>query len=354
VDGSQAVIAALLASHYVRAVDADELSGVPADQLAVVLGDVNTRVVAESALPRITAATRRASSGVGMSVREVGGAVEIDRVLPKSPAAAAGMRSGDVVMTVDGEPVSGASAEQVLAMVRGGQRFTRLTIRRAEAASTVTVNQTASRDWLVTAELRASGSHHVGYIALLDLDDAVSDQVRAGVRTLLDQGAEAVVLDLRGAVGHLESEAVQVAEVFLPPTSPVLVERGAHIQTSTMTTGRAPEDVRVPLALLVDGQTAGSAELLAGALRDNGRAQLVGEKTFGQGTKQDAVRLQDGAALMFTSAEYLTPNGLTFDRVGLSPDVVSPTQQDHDQDPAFEMSLAMLLPEAVRLEAETG
>ena len=98
----------------------------------------------------------------------------------------------------------------------------------------------------------------------------------------------------------------------------------------------------VPVAVLVDGQTASSAEILAGALRDNGRAELFGSTTFGKGRIQDIVTLHTGGAFKYTFAEYLTPSGFALDRVGLTPDVVVPQSTNTLADPVFEMSVADL------------
>jgi carboxyl-terminal processing protease len=142
--------------------------------------------------------------------------------------------------------------------------------------------------------------------------------------------------------------------VFLPEASPVLVEQGAHIPTRLMATAAAPEDATVPLAVLIDEHTANSAEIIAGALRTDGRGQLIGARTSGSGSRLTVAKLQAGGALMFADAEYATPSGFSLADTGLTPDVATATQAVGSQDPAFNMALAMVLTEAMRAGIETG
>jgi carboxyl-terminal processing protease len=160
---------------------------------------------------------------------------------------------------------------------------------------------------------------------------------------MLNDGAEAIVIDLRGNPGGLAKEAVRTAEVFLPVGSAVLTERGEHIDTRTFSTRFAPVDTNVALAVLVDGQTASSAEILAGALRDNGRAELFGSTTFGKGRIQDIVTLKTGGAFKYTYAEYLTPSGFALDRVGLTPDFVVAPSDNTLVDAPFVKSVEVVL-----------
>jgi carboxyl-terminal processing protease len=176
---------------------------------------------------------------------------------------------------------------------------------------------------MVASEIRRVGDHLFGYVALLDFSEGIGAMARHSVEALLADGATAIVLDLRGNPGGWASEAVRVAEIFLPEGAPVLTERGEHIDTATYVTHAVPVDPSVPLVVLVDDQTASSAEIVSGALRDNARARLVGATTFGKGRIQDVVPLDSGGAFKFTIAEYVTPSGFALDGVGLTPDVAT-------------------------------
>jgi carboxyl-terminal processing protease len=205
------------------------------------------------------------------------------------------------------------------------------------------VTRAKVQGWLVQAEIRTLGDRRVGYLTLLDFSDGVGDRTREAAQSLINDGAEAIVIDLRGNPGGLAKEAVRTAEVFLPTGSAVLTERGEHIDTRTFSTRFAPVDSNIPVAVLVDGQTASSAEILAGALRDNGRAELFGSTTFGKGRIQDIITLKTGGAFKYTYAEYLTPSGFALDRVGLTPDFVVASSGDTAVDATYEKSVAVLL-----------
>jgi carboxyl-terminal processing protease len=195
---------------------------------------------------------------------------------------------------------------------------------------------------MVDAELRTSGAHRIGYVALLDFSEGAGDLVRTAVAGLLAQGADRLVLDLRGNPGGWAKEAVAVASVFLPAESPVLTERSVHFDDTTYFTRADPVSLAVPLVVLVDHQTASSAEIVCGALHDAGRATLMGARTYGKGRIQDVAVLATGGAFKFTIAEYLTPSGFALDRVGITPDVVISARLFHGVDVAYLQAVAHL------------
>jgi carboxyl-terminal processing protease len=188
----------------------------------------------------------------------------------------------------------------------------------------------------------------VGYIQVLDFSQGVGQATRAAVKDLKARGVTKMVLDLRGNGGGLVEEAVELASVFIPAGTPVLIESGRHIATTTYRTHTAPVDTTVPLAVLVDNDTASAAEIVTGALRDAGRATVVGTKTFGKGVVQDLVPLTGGGALKYTMAQYLTPAGTHVDRRGITPDVTvaTPKARDHADsdadDPVFDAAIRTL------------
>jgi carboxyl-terminal processing protease len=352
---TQLELAALLAGSYVRQVDGDVVASIPAERIPVFLGDATTRVISEAEYQKFLDGQTRSTVGVGALVINENRLQEISKVLHNSPAERAGLRAGDMVTSVDGVVTDLNSTGQTVAMIRGPiGRPLRMTLERDGTPIEVTVDRDDATDWSVAAELRVSGRHRIGYVTLADMNESSGDRVRSAVHQLLEDKAEAIVLDMRGSGGDLASDAVAVSEVFLPAASPVVIERGAHIPTRLMATASAPEDAHVPLAVLIDDQTANSAEIVAGALGDDGRAQLIGARTSGSGSRITVAKLQAGGALMFANAEYVTPSGLSLADSGLTPDVATSTQTVGSRDPAFNVALATVLMEVVRQGVDTG
>lgn len=262
-------------------------------------------------------------SGVGLMLQEAEGedAPEgpvIVSVLPETPAADAGIEEGERIVAVDGEDVSEAPLEQIVAKVKGepgttvslglagGDKGRRtLEITRAEFDLPLTVSESLDGD--------------VGYVQLYQFADGAGDQVRADVREQVDDGVDGIVLDLRNNPGGLLNEAVSVASVFIEDGDIVSVQkRGGDHETFG-----AVDDAfdRVPLVVLVNENSASASEIVAGAVQDADRGSIVGEATFGKGTVQTIAQFSDGSGAKFTTARYLTPSGDSIEDVGVEPDV---------------------------------
>ncbi|QGV80356.1 S41 family peptidase [Streptomyces ficellus] len=259
-------------------------------------------------------------TGVGLSARRAaGGRIEVARVQDGGPADRAGLRAGDRIRTVDGRPVDGRSAAEVVALLRGDgapagspvavgvQRGTRAwneTLRRARLATEdVTVQRLADGSLRITVAAFTKGT-----------GQRVRDAVRAAPR---DAG---VLLDLRGNSGGLVTEAVTAASAFLD--GGLVATYDVHGEERALH-ARPGGDTGRPLVALVDGGTMSAAELLAGALKDRGRAVTVGSRTFGKGSVQMPSRLPDGSVAELTVGHYRTPAGHGVDGRGITPDLVA-------------------------------
>jgi carboxyl-terminal processing protease len=279
---------------------------------------------------------RGESQGLGLVLRLRGAAVAVRRVTAGSPAAAAGLRAGDLVLAVDGRP-----AGQAWSMPRptGGVADSagvladsiRLQVHRLAAGDTaeLTMVRAPWRMPAVTEALLAADG--VGYARLATASSGSAEELERAVESLLERGARSLVLDLRGNMGGLYEEGVRAASLFLSRGQVVASlerrgERGHEAQT--VRRSRWPE---LPLVVLVDQYTASSAELVAAALRDHGRALLVGEHTYGKGMVQRVVTINPELSLRLTTARWLPPSGVPIERRaekhgrvfgGLTPDVL--------------------------------
>ncbi len=258
-------------------------------------------------------------TGVGLWARVRDGRLEVTRVGSDTPAAAAGIRAGDRLRSVDGRKVDGRPVTEVVSLLRGdttgesagstvrlglerGSRSWHETVRRARLSrDTVTVRELASGVTVIEVRAFTKGS---------------GEKVRTAVRQA--PAAAGIVLDLRGNSGGLVAEAVTAASAFLDGglVSTYDVEgeqRALHAEPGG--------DTDRPLVALVDGGTMSAAELLTGALQDRGRAVVVGSRTFGKGSVQMPTELPDGSVAELTVGHYRTPSGRGVDGHGLTPDV---------------------------------
>jgi carboxyl-terminal processing protease len=254
-------------------------------------------------------------SFVGIGVWLVPGpdGLEVSSVLPASPAREAGISPGDVLVAADGHPLRGLSAEEAGRFIRG-----------PEGSAVVLVVRAGGEEREVEVERARIGfddvqsrlvAPRVAHARVLQIGEGVAGRLRAGLEELLAQGAQGVVLDLRGNPGGLAEEAAGVAGLFVEDGA---VARFADGDGQLEAQGDALPPL--PLAVLVDGGTASAAELVAGAIQDHGRGVIVGTQTFGKGAVLAVSDLAEGAAVQFTTAEFLTPNGHVIEGRGISPD----------------------------------
>lgn len=256
-------------------------------------------------------------TGVGLwTGRRHDGLIEVDRVQPDSPAARAGLRAGDRLLSVDGHSVSGLAVADVVALLRGeaGTPVV-LGLSRDGADLTETVRRERLRSEPVTVRRLADG---ITVIKVASFTRGSGERVREAVRAA--PAGAGVMLDLRGNPGGLVTEAVTAASAFLDGGLVATYDvRGSERALYAAPGG----DTVRPLVALVDGGTMSAAELVTGALQDRGRAVTVGTRTFGKGAVQMPTELPDGSVAELTVGTYRTPGGRSLDGGGITPDLAA-------------------------------
>lgn len=228
------------------------------------------------------------------------------------PALNAGLRAGDILLSIDGEDLKGLPVDKVSDKLRG-EPSTQLSVRvkrEGVADSLMEVKLTRANIALPSVPYYALLPDSTGYIILNSFTENCAREVRLAFIDLRNQGARRLVLDLRGNGGGSLSEAVDIAGLFIPKGSEVVSTKGKIAQaTQSFHTRREPLDLEMPLAVLVDGQSASASEIVAGAIQDLDRGVILGRRTYGKGLVQAVRELPYNASLKVTTSKYYTPSG---------------------------------------------
>jgi carboxyl-terminal processing protease len=259
--------------------------------------------------------------GIGVEVQEKNGNVVILAPLDGSPAQKAGLRSGDIILKVDGQPITDVADAVRLILGPAGTSVT-LTIQSPTGATRdVTLVRAVIN--LVSVSWHMLPGSSVADLRISSFIKGTSTELDTAITDIQTQGASGIILDLRDNPGGLLDEAISVASRFLKSGN-VLLEKNVNGQITDVPVSTGADVVDLPMVVLVNQGTASAAEIVAGALQDNGRARLVGETTFGTGTVLVQFSLPDGSAINLAVQEWLTPSGKTIWHAGLNPDEVVP------------------------------
>lgn len=243
--------------------------------------------------------------------------IVIASTIEGTPAEAAGLQSGDVIVGVNGDDIVGWTIDEVTAKVRGpaGTDVT-LTVERGAETFDVTITRASVVIPVIETELFGDD----GYIRLRLFNGTADEQFQSAVIEMVAEGVDDLVIDLRNNPGGLLDTAIEVTSVFLP-TGDVVVTEGPDNGRTYSVTGASlvPEDVDV--IVIVNGGSASASEVFSAVLQERDRATIVGENTFGKNTVQQRFSLSNGGAIKLTIARWLTPEGLDFGGTGVTPDV---------------------------------
>lgn len=325
-------------------------------QMLANLEDPFTRLLQPDQYRSLQTNTSGELTGVGLQISHDSETGELKVIAPieGSPADQAGIRPKDHILKINDVPTQDLSLDEAAAQMRGtiGSRVT-LTIER-DTGELLNVQLVRDRITLnpVHAELvQQLDNPKIGYIRLNQFNAYATTELAHAVEQLEQEGAEAYILDLRNNPGGLLQAGIEIARLWLDEGTIVYTVNRQGILDGFSANGRAltPD----PLVVLVNQGTASASEILAGALQDNGRAKLVGEKTFGKGLIQSLFDLSDGAGLAVTVAKYETPNHRDINKLGITPDQVVPMepisreQVGTDVDLQYQAAVDLLMAHAV-------
>jgi carboxyl-terminal processing protease len=287
-------------------------------------------------------------SGIGVEIQPVRRGVLVARVFHRSPAARAGLAPGDVIVTVDGRSVVGKDPSRAAIRAKEmivGPEGTALTLgvfsRRSGKTRRVRIVRADIRTPIVSTRIEKTNGRQLGYVRFAIFDEGSHGVLRHAVRKAERDGAEGIVLDLRGNGGGLLDEAVLNASVFLPEDEVVVTTRSRTQGRSVYKTVGGNLPAR-PLVVLIDRNTASAAEILTAALADDAGVKAIGERSYGKGVFQQEIGLSNGGALKLTVGEYFTPDGVNLAGRGIHPDVPAPDDPATRRDETLERALGVL------------
>lgn len=333
------------------------------------LGDPYTRFLDPEAYQSLKNQTSGELSGVGLrlEINEENQSLTVVEPLENSPASKAGIQPGDEIIAINGQPTSLLSLEQASKLIRGesGTEVNLKLSRTGKGLFSLDLTRAEIELPRVTYELRETNQTRVGYIKVKEFSSHAAEQMREAILDLKEKNPEAYVIDLRNNPGGLLYASIEMARMWL--------EEGAIVSTVDREGGdRAFQANQTaltdkPLAVLVNGNSASASEILAGALKDNDRAVIVGSKTYGKGTVQSVSSLSDGSGLAVTVARYYPPSGTDINRKGIEPDVKTslkrsdqvrlssnPELQGTPQDPQFMSAIDVLRQRLGKTTAEAA
>lgn len=284
--------------------------------------------------------TEGAFGGVGIVISVKDGYITVVSPMEDTPGFKAGILSGDRIVKIDGRSTEKMSLQDAVKKLRGkpGTEVV-VTVYRPSTGET--------RDYkLVRAEIKVTtvkdingksefpvDENYIGYIRITQFGERTSDDLENALKKLEAKNVKSIILDLRGNPGGLLDQAVGVCEKFLPRGTLVVSTEGqnASQKAEYRVTGRS-KTRHYPLVVLVNGGSASASEIVAGCLQDLKRAVIIGEQTFGKGSVQSILPLNDGSALRLTTARYYTPSHRVIHEKGITPDIIVPMSEEEERD----------------------
>ena len=284
------------------------------------LGDKYTEYISKDEMKKFTENINGSFMGIGiyMIADESSGKIIVHHPISDSPAYKAGIKAGDVIVSVDGveygydelntiaDHIKGEAGTKVKLVIERDGKNIDFEIERAKIETNPITSKMLEKD--------------IGYLNLPSFDKDVSKKLKEKIDDLTAKGAKSLILDLRNNGGGMVDECEEITDLFLDKDKTIMTtkDKKGNVQKS-VTKNKKTYDL--PLVILVNENTASASEILTGALKDNNRTKVIGTKTYGKGVIQSVFNLSDGSGLKITTAEYFTPNGIEINKKGITPDI---------------------------------
>jgi len=271
--------------------------------------------------------------GVGLQIETRQNRVVVIAPLAGTPSERAGIQRGDEIVSIDGKPIdAGANVDAIVGRLRGKPKTT-VAVGLFRPSKQQALNLTLTREVIKIESVRDAHviDEDIGYVQLTEFSDHTGEQFGHALEQLVKDGARSLIIDLRNNPGGLLDAAVEVAEPFFKKNELIVYTQGRkpgdHEEYRAEVDG---QPLSMPVAILINAGTASAAEIVTGALKDTGRAVVVGERSFGKGSVQSVFKLENGEGLRLTTARYYTPGGVSIHEKGIAPHVEVVMTPDED------------------------
>lgn len=266
--------------------------------------------------------------GIYMVVNYEEGTITVLEPMEESPAEAAGLQEGDLITKVDGQEVTADNVTEMSNAIKG-EEGTTVTLEITRGEETLEAQVERKRIEISHIESRML-EDNIGYIQILDFDGGTAEEFRENYENLNNQGATSLIIDIRNNGGGVVDEAIDILEMICDRDSTLLIEKDKD-ENEVIIKSEEDPFINIPIVVLTNENSASASEILAGALKDNDKATIIGETTYGKGVIQTLYRLTDGSGLKITTNEYVTPNRTTINKVGIEPDIAVELPEDIEE-----------------------
>ena len=312
----------IVEKNYVETVDAKKLLQGAINGMIKNL-DPHSSYMTPEMYKELELETRGSFGGIGIEITIHNDVLTVVSPIEDTPAFQAGVKSGDKIMMIDGKSTKDITIMDAVKRLRG-EKDTKVTI------SVLRGNETKLRDFVITrAIIKVVSVKHklledgIGYVRLSSFQDRTAEELKKALREMSGnkEPLKGIVLDLRNNPGGLLNQSIEVSDIFLKSGGIVSTKGRARGMESKVGARDKGDEFTAPMIVLVNEGTASAAEIVSGALQDNGRALILGTQTFGKGSVQTVIPLEDGSALKLTTARYYAPKGRSIQAEGITPDI---------------------------------
>ncbi len=311
----------ILQNQYIGDIDEEKMAEGAIKGYIEGLGDPYTEYLTVEEMKELTEETDGKYVGIGVYVanNSSDNTILVVGVMNGSPALEAGMQAGDIITKIDGTEYKGEELSKATSVLKGeeGTEVKVIVLRDGKEIELTITRKTISVEHVASEML----DNQIGYIQIDAFDDGVAEAFEEKYNQLKEQGIKGLIVDLRSNGGGVVDEATDIASMFTEKGKTVLITKSKTEKEEDTKSNRDPIVKDIPVVVLVNEGTASASEILAGALKDNYGAKIVGKKTYGKGVIQTVYRLTDGSGLKITTDEYFTPNHTSINKVGIEPDV---------------------------------
>lgn len=309
-----------LEKKYVGEINDEELLEGAIKGYIAALGDPYTVYYTKEEMDDIMEETNGNYVGIGiyMTLDREKNLITIINPMENSPAEKAGLLPGDIITKVNGKSYEGNQMDEVSKNIKGepGTKVTLEILRGQETKTFEIIRQKVLISHIKTKVLE----NNIGYIAILDFDGGCSDEFKTKYQELQKKGITKLIIDIRDNGGGIVDEAIEILDMIAEKGSTLLITKDKN-NKEEITKATMNPTIKMPIVVLTNGYSASASEILAGALKDNEKATLVGTKTYGKGVIQELRQLSDGSGIKITTNEYFTPNRKKINKTGIEPDI---------------------------------